>query len=221
MNKIRKDWAVMIALAAVSLLVVLNFSAILTGISEFMGMMFPLILGMVLAFVLNVPMKRIEQGLEKINFPQKFRRATAILTIIVILLLIISLILWIIAPMIARTVSQLGGSVNHLLLAVEDFVQHSNLMQSSEVSQLTDAFSQSNIVSSVITFLGGFTTNITGLFSNVFSVIMGIFFMINILVSKEILARLTLRILNVVLLKDKIEHILMSGKSSWIRMTVS
>ena len=52
-----------------------------------------------------------------------------------------------------------------------------------------------------------------------FSVIMGIFFMINILVSKEILARLTL--LNVVLLKDKIEHILMSGKSSWIRMTVS
>ena len=40
--------------------------------------------------------------------------------------------------------------------------------------------------------------------------------MINILVSKEILARLTLRILNVVLLKDKIEHILMSGKSSWI-----
>ena len=54
-----------------------------------------------------------------------------------------------------------------------------------------------------------------------FSVIMGIFFMINILVSKEILARLTLRILNVVLLKDKIEHILMLGKSSWIRMTVS
>ena len=212
MNKIRKDWAVMIALAAVSLLVVLNFSAILTGISEFMGMMFPLILGMVLAFVLNVPMKRIEQGLEKINFPQKFRRATAILTIIVILLLIISLILWIIAPMIARTVSQLGGSVNHLLLAVEDFVQHSNLMQSSEVSQLTDAFSQSNIVSSVITFLGGFTTNISGLFSNVFSVIMGIFFMINILASKEMLARLTLRILNVVLPKDKIEHITYVGE---------
>lgn len=212
MNKIRKDWAVMIALAAVSLLVVLNFSAILTGISEFMGMMFPLILGMVLAFVLNVPMKRIEQGLEKINFSQKFRRATAILTIIVILLLIISLILWIIAPMIARTVSQLGGSVNHLLLAVEDFVQHSNLMQSSEVSQLTDAFSQSNIVSSVITFLGGFTTNITGLFSNVFSVIMGIFFMINILASKEMLARLTLRILNVVLPEDKIKHITYVGE---------
>lgn len=212
MNKIRKDWAVMIALAAVSLLVVLNFSAILTGISEFMGMMFPLILGMVLAFVLNVPMKRIEQGLEKINFPQKFRRATAILTIIVILLLIISLILWIIAPMIARTVSQLGGSVNHLLLAVEDFVQHSNLMQSSEVSQLTDAFSQSNIVSSVITFLGGFTTNITGLFSNVFSVIMGIFFMISILASKEMLARLTLRILNVVLPEDKIKHITYVGE---------
>ena len=43
MDKIRKDWAVMIALAAVSLLVVLNFSAILTWISEFIGMMFPLI----------------------------------------------------------------------------------------------------------------------------------------------------------------------------------
>lgn len=77
MDKIRKDWAVMIALAAVSLLVVLNFSAILTWISEFIGMMFPLILGMILAFILNVPMKRIEQVLEKINFPQKLRRSVA------------------------------------------------------------------------------------------------------------------------------------------------
>lgn len=212
MDKIRKDWAVMIALAAVSLLVVLNFSAILTWISEFIGMMFPLILGMILAFILNVPMKRIEQVLEKINFPQKLRRSVAILSIIVILLLIISLLIWIIAPMIAKTVSQLGDSVNHLLFVVADFVQHSKLMQSSEVSQITDSLSQSNIVSSVITFLGGFTTNISGLFSNVFSVIMGIFFMINILASKEMLARLTLRILNVVLPKDKIEHITYVGE---------
>ena len=212
MNKIRKDWAMLIGLAAIALLVVLNFSAILTWVSEFMGMMFPLILGMILAFVLNVPMKRIEQGLEKMNFPQKLRRSAAIVSVIAILLLIISLLIWIIAPMIAKTVSQLGDSVNHLLLAVEDFVQHSNLMQSSEVSQLTDAFSQSNIVSSVITFLGGFTTNITGLFSNVFSVIMGIFFMINILASKEMLARLTLRILNVVLPEDKIKHITYVGE---------
>ena len=212
MNKIRKDWAMLIGLAAIALLVVLNFSAILTWVSEFMGMMFPLILGMILAFVLNVPMKRIEQGLEKMNFPQKLRRSVAIVSVIAILLLIISLLIWIIAPMIAKTVSQLGDSVNHLLLVVADFVQHSNLMQSSEVSQLTDAFSQSNIVSSVITFLGGFTTNITGLFSNVFSVIMGIFFMINILASKEMLARLTLRILNVVLPEDKIERITYVGE---------
>lgn len=212
MDKIKKDWAMLIGLAALALLGVLNFSAILTWVSEFMGMMFPLILGMILAFVLNVPMKRIEQGLEKMNFPQKLRRSASIVSIIVILLLIISLLIWIIAPMIARTVSQLGSSVNHLLLAVEDFAQHSNLMQSSEMSQLTDALSQSNIVSSVITFLGGFTTNITGLFSNVFSVIMGIFFMINILASKEMLARLTLRILNVVLPEDKIKHITYVGE---------
>lgn len=212
MNKIRKDWAVMIALAAVSLLVVLNFSAILTGISEFFGMMFPLILGMILAFVLNVPMKRIEQVLEKMNFPQKLRRSAAIVSILLILFLIISLLVWIIAPMIAKTVSQLSDSVNHLIEVAADFVKHSKLMQSSEVSQLTESLSQSNIVSSVITFLGGFTTNITGLFSNVFSVIMGIFFMINILASKEMLARLTLRILNVVLPKDKIEHITYVGE---------
>ena len=212
MNKIRKDWAVMIGLAAVSLLVVLNFSAILTGISEFFGMMFPLILGMILAFVLNVPMKRIEQGLEKMNFPQKLRRSAAIVSVLLILFLIISLLVWIIAPMIAKTVSQLSDSANHLIEVAADFVKHSNLMQSSEVSQLTDALSQSNVVSSVITFLGGFTTNITGLFSNVFSVIMGIFFMINILASKEMLAQLTLRILNVVLPKDKIEHITYVGE---------
>lgn len=59
------------------------------------------------------------------------------------------------------------------------------------------------------------------LFSNVFSVIMGIFFMINNLASKEILARLTLRILMWCCQKTKLSTLLMSGKSSWIRMTVS
>ena len=212
MNKIRKDWAVMIALAAVSLLVVLNFSAILTGISEFFGMMFPLILGMILAFVLNVPMKRIEQVLEKMNFPQKLRRSAAIVSILLILFLIISLLVWIIAPMIAKTVSQLSDSVNHLIEVAADFVKHSKLMQSSEVSQLTESLSQSNIVSSVITFLGGFTTNITGIFSNVFSVIMGIFFMINILASKELLGKMSFRILRVLLPKEQVEHIRYVGE---------
>lgn len=37
MDKIRKDWAVMIALAAVSLLVVLNFSASSHGFPNLLG----------------------------------------------------------------------------------------------------------------------------------------------------------------------------------------
>ncbi len=56
-DKIRKDWAVMIAWRLFPLLlVVLNFSAILMDF-EFIGMILPLILGMILAFVLNVPME--------------------------------------------------------------------------------------------------------------------------------------------------------------------
>lgn len=212
MNKVKKEWLILIGIIATALLIVLNFSAILTWISEFIGMLFPLLMGMVLAFVLNVPMKRIEQGLEKLNFPQKFRRATSILTIIVILLCIISLLLWIITPMIADTVSQLSSSVNHLIEAVLRFVKRSNLLQSSEVSQITDMLSQSNLVSSVISFLGGFTTNITGIFSNVFSVIMGIFFMINILASKELLGEMSFRILRVLLPKERVEHIRYVGE---------
>lgn len=212
MNKVKKEWLILIGIIATALLIVLNFSAILTWISEFIGMLFPLLMGMVLAFVLNVPMKRIEQGLENLNFPQKFRRATAILTIIVILLCIISLLLWIITPMIADTVSQLSSSVNHLIEAVLRFVKRSNLLQSSEVSQITDMLNQSNLVSSVISFLGGFTTNITGIFSNVFSVIMGIFFMINILASKELLGKMSFRILRVLLPKEQVEHIRYVGE---------
>lgn len=212
MSKVKKEWIILIGMIATALLIVLNFSAILAWISEFIGMLFPLLMGMVLAFVLNVPMKRIEQGLENLNFPQKFRRATAILTIIVILLCIISLLLWIITPMIADTVSQLSSSVNHLIEAVLRFVKRSNLLQSSEVSQITDMLNQSNLVSSVISFLGGFTTNITGIFSNVFSVIMGIFFMINILASKELLGKMSFRILRVLLPKEQVEHIRYVGE---------
>ena len=115
--------------------------------------------------------------LEKINFPQKLRRSVAILSIIVILLLIISLLIWIIAPMIAKTVSQLGDSVNHLLFVGCGFCTTFKINASSEGSQITDSLSQKQyrIVCHYIPWRI-YNEYFRALLKCVLSVIMGIFF---------------------------------------------
>ncbi len=129
-----------------------DFSNLLDGV--------PLILGMILAFVSNVPMKRIEQVLEKINPPRVLRRSRnpwALLWFFLFHYFVVDWLLrrWLLKP------CQLGDSVNHLpsLLILYNIQK---LMQSS-MSQITDSLSQKQyrIVCSLHS-LADFTPNILG-----------------------------------------------------------
>ena len=86
MEKNFKQQLMLIAVAATSLFFVLNISHLYAGVNTFLGMLSPIVLGLLMAFIFNVPMKHMEKQLEKIKVPKTFRRSIAILGVLLFLL---------------------------------------------------------------------------------------------------------------------------------------
>ena len=87
--------------AVIACLAVIYFNTIIDLISLFLNVSFPLILGAIMAFILDIPLRR----LESIYFPKsqnkwikRTRRPVCIVLAFVVLALIILLIVWIVIP---------------------------------------------------------------------------------------------------------------------------
>ena len=212
MEKNFKQQLILIAVAATSLFFVLNISHLYAGVNTFLRMMSPIVLGLLMAFIFNVPMKHMEKQLEKVKVPSSLRRSIAILGVLLIFIAIVVAISWIIVPTLARTVVQLGESFNYLMDFCVNWIQHSGWLQATDVERITGFINQSNIVSSIVSLLGGFTSNITGIFSNVFTILMAVFLMLNILGSKEQLQYLITRLLKVCLSEKRFKFVRYIGE---------
>ena len=79
MEKNFKQQLILIAVAAVSLFFVLNISHLYIALNAFLRMMSPIVLGLLMAFIFNVPMKHMEKQLKKVKVPSSLRRSIAIL----------------------------------------------------------------------------------------------------------------------------------------------
>lgn len=212
MDKKLKEQILLILIAAGCLLIVMNMTQIFAGITWVLGAMSSIVLGLILAFIFNVPMKHMENQLERLHVPKVLRRTIAIFGVLVILIAIIVAVSWIIVPTLANTVVQLSSSINYVINVAIEWTQSSGILQTADVERITNFINQSNIVSTAVSFLGGFTTNVTGIVSNVFTILMSIFLMLSILSSKEFLKRISMRVFRVLLPDRQVNHIRYVGK---------
>lgn len=112
----KKDWETIrpwtiLALICFALLVVLmKFDNIVSFVRMFLALLKPLFYGIVIAFVLNVPMKLIEKNLIK-YFPKLegkgYLRLISILLSLILVIVIISTVIGLLAPQLYSTISQL------------------------------------------------------------------------------------------------------------------
>ncbi|KXT85734.1 putative permease [Streptococcus sp. DD11] len=198
MKKINESYK-LIVFAALALALVLYIGRIWSGLQSLAAVFFPIILGGALAFVFNVPMKKLENLLTKCRVPQKLHRPLALLLEVLILLLILAGIVSIVVPTLTTAVNQLSSTVGKVAPQVAKWLQQSGLLSSSQLQDLTKQLQNSDIVNRAISLLGSLTGNISAVFGNFFSVIMSIFLMFAILASKEHLQRITGRLMRVLL----------------------
>ncbi len=188
-----------------SILVVLYF--LLNNLSDIYGVftkllhvMSPFIVGAAIAYILNVPMRKVERGLFK--NPDKFsgpkwhgrRRALAIFITISIAFLVIGCVLYMVIPQLADTIAQLikqipAGVQNVTVWAENTFSKYPVITEKIDYW----AANWQNILESITTFvknyinqiIAGGISAVSGLVSGVVNFLIAFIFSLYILVQKE------------------------------------
>ncbi|MTB64335.1 AI-2E family transporter [Streptococcus sp. zg-86] len=189
----------LISFAALVLLAVLNYSDIYSSIKVLLSSMHALFIGAIFAFILNVPMKKLEDMIEKVSFLRKSKRTLAIIGVLIAFILIVTGVVVIILPTLVTTVSQLVTVTNQAIPQLIATLQDSGFLSNKLGSQLNTYVTQftdwSKLSGFATAFLAGLANNVTGIFSNVLTLIMAFFFTLSILGSKEQLQDMTVKLL--------------------------
>lgn len=168
----------------------------------------PFVIGSVLAFILNVPMRAIESSiLKKITKP-KLKRALAVALTLFALLLVIAAVFWLLIPQIIKTVNSLIPNLSVFLSnaqknAMAFLSDNPQLMDwlktNTDFSTVSWASMAEKALSmfgnSVSTIVAGAVTAIGGVFSAVFNIMIAVVFSIYCLSQKETLARQSRKLL--------------------------
>lgn len=225
MNLDRKNITKIILLIVfgVGLFVALNnLSSIVEAFTWFVKMIAPFTIGLCLAFIINVPMKGIENGLEKIkvieklNKPKLVRVVSIILTLILVFGFIVT-VLFIVIPEFIRTLTSLAEKIPgffNRFVQVLDMLEQNYPQIFNYINNLNLNWDEFN--ASLVTWLQGtaiklasstFTTA-TAAVNAVFNFIIGIIFACYVLIQKEKLGRQIKRTMYAVMPEQKTNKIL-------------
>ncbi|HGA1493282.1 TPA: AI-2E family transporter [Streptococcus suis] len=194
-----KEKVILILLAGATLLAVLNWSSIYGAIGVLFGSMNSLLIGSIIAFILNVPMKKIEDQLEKVSFLNKSKRSWAIVGVLIGFVLIVTGLVLIVLPTLMSTVSQLvsvsSTAIPKSVNALTTFLEENGLLAGQlgdQIAGMLDQLKNLTFISNLVTpVLSGLVSNVTGIFSNTMTLVMAFFFTLAILGSKEHLQSMT------------------------------
>lgn len=194
-----KEKVILILLAGATLLAVLNWSSIYGAIGVLFGSMNSLLIGSIIAFILNVPMKKIEDQLEKVSFLNKSKRSLAIVGVLIGFVLIVTGLVLIVLPTLMSTVSQLvsvsSTAIPKSVNALTTFLENNGLLAGQlgdQIAGMLDQLKNLTFISNLVTpVLSGLVSNVTGIFSNTMTLVMAFFFTLAILGSKEHLQSMT------------------------------
>ena len=203
-----------LALIAVFILAVINWSYLVQTVTMIWSVIFPLILGGMIAFVLNLLMTWIEKYLypnAKNKYLKASRRPVAIILAILVVCLVIAATVVIVLPQLAsaimtlievvpETIENLTNWFNNqdaLVPLVNDLANKANLDWNSIFTNVASGIN--NVASGLATTSVSVLTTSVGAVTNIF---LGILFAIYILFSKEKLAKQVERLLTVYVRDD-------------------
>ena len=174
-----------------------NMNEVIKVLGSFFSLISPFIIGAMIAFIINVPMSRIEEGI----FGEKKVRGKRIISFVITLALIIGIIavaMYIIIPQIASTLQSIAGRLPAAYASAEAWIaDNMSYLEAlgSENSELSIDWDR--LVGKIVSFLqqsaSSMVDNGIGAISNIISAIVnfciGFVFAVYILFAKEKLTR--------------------------------
>lgn len=172
-----------------------NYDKVLGSVSGFLSMLQPILIGGVLAFVLNVPMKKIETSLEK-KFKKKKRiksyRGISLFLTILAIIAVVAILCVVVIPQIVASATAIVEQIQILYPQwIEELKKHgfdtewledlyANLMNEKFLSEATGQ------IGNILSALTGTISTVAGAVVNI---LLALVFMVYLLLDKDRLAR--------------------------------
>lgn len=199
-KKSKRQIMELIIFAGIVLWVVLHYNVFIDLVGLLIKLVMPLIIGLAIAFIINVPMKQIERKIFKVEKRKhkKLIRVVSLLISIILIFGIVGLVFFLIIPELISAIGMIGKSLpngfnwlNDLSTkAMELYPSAKDYIKNIDVKKLLDTTigTTGTIVSVIMTFL-------SGMISKLFMFFMGFIISIYILIDKENLTRQTKKLL--------------------------
>ena len=166
-KKNTKQIMFLIVFAALMLWIVFNYTIFIDLVKFIIGLLTPLIVGMIIAFIINVPMKKMEEKVFKINKRKHKKLIRAISLILSILLIfgIVGLILFLVIPEFIEALINLSEGIPKSYKFMDTIIRRiefaypeiAGYIKNIDVSAIAkeSVNSAGNLVSVIIAFISG------------------------------------------------------------------
>lgn len=219
-NKI-KDYIFLSTYIVLLIFFFINIKDIMNFLYKFLGILKPFIWGIVIAFILNIPVKLIEKNLGNSKFFKGMKRSFSITLTFLFFILAITLFILFVIPQLLSSISTLMNSIPEYLSQFEKFLEvnainnsQSQVMMQNIINELLNMWKEilkvtSQIVGTSLGYLLDFTLGITYEVINFF---LALILAIYMLASKEILISQLKLIIYAFVSKNKADRIIELGK---------
>ncbi len=174
-----------------------NITVLGHGVSVIWGLLFPFILGVLMAYVLNIPMTFFEKKLFH-RLPEKLRRPCSFILVLILFILVISFLILIVLPELAQSVVSLTQTIpekwaqmqksitgNQELMDYFNTLLADTSLDMNSIKENAMNFIQTNAGNTIQSVFKGAASLVNGTFSLIISFV----FMIYVLFDKEHLHR--------------------------------
>lgn len=192
-----------------------NLNVIGKAVGNLMHILFPFILGAVLAFIFNIPMSYFEnffKNRRKSKKKAKFDRAISIILSILVFLIIIVFIFRLIIPQLVNVCELLIEKTPYYLKESKGIA--TNLLENEDIKNAIQNINidtekiKNQSIDGAVSLLTSSLGIIGGIFSGVTNLIISIIFAIYMLISKEKIRKLTKNIIYAYIPEDKAKNII-------------
>lgn len=191
-----------------------NFGDIANSIKNFFGIVSPFLVGILIAYILYVPCKKIEETyrkVKKVKFINKKARQLSIITVyIIVFILIVILINFILPPVIQSVVDLVNNFGQYYNIAVEKIsALPENSILKSEIAQKVISEIQDIDLKQIINTeaLTGYVQSIIGMLGGIFDIFVSIIVSIYILNSRKQIINFLRRLLGAIFEEKAYENI--------------
>lgn len=194
-----KENIMLIAFGVLLFFALMNYELALDLLGYLKRILYPVILGAIIAFILNVPMSAIEKHLFKTpknpkrqHLVESIKRPCSIVLTLLIAIGIIVLLLVLVIPSLGETITSLSENVSSIVDHISDEINSnkalSSLLKNLGVTSESLSGGMSDWLKSAVSALKNMNT-ISSVFSSIIDFVLGLFFSIYILAQKETLKR--------------------------------